>query len=97
MSTTQSKVSTTQLEARLLRSVRDRLGIEIPSAEVDLLESGLLDSLTFVELLVMVEEKFGVAVDLAELELDDFRSVRSIAAFVQRERAAGSGAGSGAG
>jgi acyl carrier protein len=93
VSTTQSKVSTTQLEARLLRSVRDRLGIEIPSAEVDLLESGLLDSLTFVELLVMVEEKFGVAVDLAELELDDFRSVRSIAAFVQRERAAGSGAG----
>ena len=93
MRTTQSKVSTTQLEARLLRSVRDRLGIEIPSAEVDLLESGLLDSLTFVELLVMVEEKFGVAVDLADLELDDFRSVRSIAALVHRERAAGSGAG----
>jgi D-alanine--poly(phosphoribitol) ligase subunit 2 len=63
-------------------NIFDALNIEVPSEDTDLFESGLLDSLTFVELLVQVEEQMGVTVTLENLEPDNFRSIRRIATFV---------------
>jgi D-alanine--poly(phosphoribitol) ligase subunit 2 len=63
------------------------LHVQVPSVEADLLGAGLLDSLGVVELLVLLEERFGVAIVPDELEFDHFRSVASIAAFVNRRRA----------
>ena len=60
----------------------DVLNLEVPSEDTDLFETGLLDSVSFVELLVQVEEQMGVTVSLEQLEPDNFRSVRRIAAFV---------------
>lgn len=60
----------------------DHLSVDVPSHETDLLESGLLDSLGFVELLVQIEKKFGVAIGLEDIEIDRFRSVSMIAACV---------------
>jgi acyl carrier protein len=36
----------------------------------------------FVQLLVGLEQEFGVTVDVAALQLDDFRSISRIAQFV---------------
>ena len=58
------------------------LNLAVPSEDTDLFETGLLDSLTFVELLVRVEEQMGVTVTLENLEPDNFRSIRRIASFV---------------
>lgn len=58
------------------------LNIEVPSEDTDLFGTGLLDSLTFVELLVHVEEQMGVTVSLEQLEPDNFRSIKQIASFV---------------
>lgn len=69
--------------------LNDRLHLDVPSHDTDLIDTGSLDSFTLVELLVNVEETFGVTIDLADFDVDDFRSVRSIAALVDRHRDTG--------
>lgn len=68
------------------RILRDRLGILAPSPEADLLESGLMDSLSLVELLLALERDFSVVISWDALEIDEFRSVSAIADFVERNR-----------
>ena len=62
---------------------RDKLGIEVPSPESDLIESGLLDSLRLVELLLEIEASLGCRIPIDEIELDDLRSVRRIARLIE--------------
>jgi acyl carrier protein len=57
-----------------------------PGDDDDLLESGLLDSLRLVELLLHLEEEFALRVPLEEVELDDLRTLRRLAALVARRR-----------
>ena len=64
------------------RLFADRLNTEVPTTDTDLFESGILDSLRFVELLAALEEAFGLRVSVEELEIDDFRSLSRIAKFV---------------
>lgn len=61
---------------------REKLEIEVPSPDTDLLETGVMDSLTFVELAVQLEQTFGITLSLEHLEVDHFRSLQSIAGFV---------------
>ena len=64
---------------------RGHLHIEIPS-NTDLIDSGLLDSLMLVNLLLQLEQTFGITVVMDELDLEDFRSVETIAAYVSNAR-----------
>ena len=73
--------------ATICRIFLEHLVIEIPDVEIDLIELGLLDSLTMVDLLVHLEREFGFKVVMDELDMDDFRSVVSIAGYVVRCRA----------
>jgi acyl carrier protein len=73
-----------------LLTVFQRLGRDVPSCDADLFEAGVLDSIGFVELLAALEQEFGFVFQLDDLEVDNFRSVRAIAAFI-----AGSGAATG--
>ena len=56
-----------------------------------LLESGLLDSLQLVQLVGFVEDRFQVAVDLAELTPDNFETARRVAALADRLTPSGGG------
>ena len=56
--------------------------IDAPAADVDLVETGILDSFQLVELLVQLEKKFGVQVDIEDLDLDDLRTIERIRANV---------------
>ncbi len=60
----------------------DQLSIEIPDPDTDLIESGLLDSMKLVELLVQIEQQFGLRIELEQIEIDDLRSVRGIARMI---------------
>jgi acyl carrier protein len=60
------------------------LNLEVSSVDTDLVETGLLDSLALIELLAQLEETFGVSVSTDDLELENFRSIASIAGFVAR-------------
>ncbi len=75
------------LHDRINKLLSTRIHIEAPSVEVDLMESGLLDSLLLVELMAGIEEEFGVKISFDEIELDNFRSVARIAEFVRRQSA----------
>ena len=66
----------------------EQLQVEVPSVDLDLFGTGVVDSLMLVRLLASLEERFGVRVAVEELELDNFRTVRQIAAFVVAKQAA---------
>lgn len=69
------------VELRVHRIFVNRLALEV-DIETDVIDSGILDSVAFVQLLVGLEQEFGVTVDVAALQLDDFRSISRIARFV---------------
>jgi acyl carrier protein len=58
------------------------LHLEVPSHDTDLFESGVLDSLAFVELLLQLEREFGVTTSVDDLDVATFRSISAIADFV---------------
>jgi acyl carrier protein len=70
----------------LVRELRalfsEKLNIDVPSVEADLIESGLLDSLRLVELLLEIEAGLGHRIPIDEIELDDLRSVARIARLI---------------
>ena len=61
--------------------------IDVPSADTDLIEEGILDSFQLVELLVFLDEHFGVKVPIEELEIDDLRTLARLAHLVAVEKA----------
>jgi acyl carrier protein len=63
----------------------DRLYLQVESPYTDLLDSGILDSMALVELLFGLEQEFGVRISISNLEIENFRSIASIAALVGGE------------
>jgi methoxymalonate biosynthesis acyl carrier protein len=74
----------TSLERNIGAIFEQKLHLTVPSADTDLFESGSLDSLSFVELLLQVELEYGIRIPLQDLELTHFRSVRKIATFIKQ-------------
>ena len=77
-----------QLRERITSVFSTALNRDVPSAELDLFESGVLDSLGFVELLLQLEREFGVTTSVEDLEVENFRSIANIADFVLARSAA---------
>lgn len=73
---------------RRVIDIFDGMGLDVPNVDTDVFVSGLLDSMSFVELLAELEQQFGFVFRLDDLEMDNFRSVRAIAAFLGGEDAA---------
>jgi D-alanine--poly(phosphoribitol) ligase subunit 2 len=65
------------------------LHIEVPSHDLDLFTSGILDSLQLVELLFQLEEQFGIRISLGEIDLENFRSIDCIALLLVRQNGNG--------
>ena len=59
-----------------------KLKIDVPTVHIDLIETGILDSMKFVELLVELEAQFGMKISTDDLEVDSFRSIARIAEFL---------------
>jgi len=70
------------LERQISTLFFEKLNVEVPSAQTDLIDTGLVDSLTFVEFLAHLEKEFGFQVSLEDLEIDNFRTVSRIARFI---------------
>jgi acyl carrier protein len=69
--------------ARITDLIRDRLSVEVPTADTDLIRSGLLDSLALVMLITALEEAFACELPLDDFDLERFRSVERIAEFLR--------------
>ena len=70
------------LEERLAETLAEVLHVDVPSRETDLIRTGRLDSVGLVDLLLRLERTYGVRVEMEDLEVDQFRSLGTITAFV---------------
>lgn len=77
------------LEQQIIDIFRDRFETPLASHEVDLLEAGLVDSVKIVELVLELEQRFGVQLPFEELEIDDFRTVPRLAERIARSAVVG--------
>ncbi|WP_055557499.1 acyl carrier protein [Streptomyces sp. NBRC 110028] len=64
------------------------IGQEVGPDE-DYFATGLTDSLFALELVTFAEQKFDLAVDVDDLNLDNFRTAARIAAFIRRKNGSG--------
>ena len=65
---------------------RDELEIEVPGPDLDMIGSGLLDSLGLVTLVYELEQRFDVSIPFDTLEVDDFRTVEAIVRLMEARR-----------
>ena len=72
----------TAAEEAIVRIFHDALGVEVGAVDIDVIEVGLLDSLGLVTLVAEMEQHFGVRIPFETLDIDQFRTVRSIATLV---------------
>ena len=73
---------------QILAIFLERFDIRVASADVDLLEGRLVDSVKIVDLVLELEQRFGVSLDFDTLEIEDFRTVARLAERVRRTAAA---------
>jgi acyl carrier protein len=66
----------------------ETLLVEVGSPEDDLLATGALDSMNLIQLLVNLEKHFGIKIPLDELQIEDVRSIQSIARLVEHHKLA---------
>jgi acyl carrier protein len=57
------------------------------TADSQLIESGILTSLQTIELVGFISAEFGVEIEPEEINEEEFRSLSTIAALVQRKKA----------
>ena len=62
----------------------ERFETRLASNEIDLLESGIVDSVRIVELVLEIEQRFGVSLPFEDLEIEDFRTVPRLAERIAR-------------
>jgi acyl carrier protein len=79
-------MTTEAVTDRVQRLFVETLNVDVPSPDTDLIEGGLLDSLALVELLFALEREFAVTIALENLDIDSFRSIRTIAEFVENTK-----------
>jgi acyl carrier protein len=71
------------LRERVAAIFSGALHLDVPSWDTDLFDTGVLDSLAFVELLLQLEREFGVTTSVDDLDAETFKSISCIADFVQ--------------
>ncbi len=73
------------LEQELLALVRDKLfdGGQATTADTDLFAAGL-DSMGIMQLMILIEERFGVRVPESAVTRENFATVAALAALVRR-------------
>ena len=60
----------------------EKLNVEVPSVDSDLLQTGILDSMSLVELFLILELEYGVKISMEDLEIENFQTISKIARFV---------------
>lgn len=77
-------MSAADRRAEIMQIFWDTLSIDVPNPDTDLIETGLLDSLAVVTLVLEIEQRSGIEIPFETLDLDALRSVESISALLDR-------------
>lgn len=70
------------LQSQIAHLIADKLELDEPAVGTDLFDAGILDSLSYVRLVVELQQEFGVQISLGEIDIDQFRTVEQIADFL---------------
>ncbi len=75
------------MREKLLNILEDLCGDEIvkENPDIDLMEEDLLDSMDYTELLVEIEENFGVVIAPSEVTREEMNTPNKIIAVVSRK------------
>ncbi|MEM1416585.1 MAG: phosphopantetheine-binding protein [Myxococcota bacterium] len=74
----------TRITALLESTIQDSSGRDVTlEAETPLLDSGYLDSLTLLRVLVELQEAFGVELDVGDLTEESFATPQAVAELVE--------------
>jgi acyl carrier protein len=79
--------SANPISERVGRIFTERLNVELPGSDADLIEQGILDSLALVNFLLYLEQEFGLQPEIETLEFENFRTIERITEYVTRELA----------
>jgi methoxymalonate biosynthesis acyl carrier protein len=71
-----------EIRNRLSVLFSEVLHVDVPSADTDLFETGILDSQRFVELLLHIEQSFKTHIDIQDFEIENFRCIEKIATLI---------------
>ena len=71
-----------QTDAGILELIRERLDIDVVDVDVDLVETGMVDSLALVTLITAIEEMFACELPLDDFDIEIFRSARRITEYL---------------
>ena len=83
-------VTAEAIEEALSRFLTERVKTPV-AADQDLFSSGLVSSMFAMELVVLLEESYDIAIIGPELKLDNFRTVQTMTRLVLRLRGAADG------
>ena len=77
----------TNLKPKIKKMIVERLFLNVRPEDIaddaPLMETYDIDSVALFELVVGLEDEFGVVMEDADFQIDTFKNVNSIAAFVQ--------------
>jgi acyl carrier protein len=75
-------MNTASIEARLVEFLREITSRPELSVETELVESGIADSLTMMDLLVFIETELKVRLETTDLNADTFRTPATLAELI---------------
>ena len=74
----------TKIKEFIMTEVNPDLHLERIDDDEPLIESGIIDSLGVLKILAFLDEQFGIDLSSEEIKPENFRSVRSICALIER-------------
>jgi len=77
-----------KLKNYLLMELAADLGIESLSAEDDLLEQGIIDSMGIMNVIAFMEEQFEIAVEDQEIVPENFQTIKNMEKFIGQKQQA---------
>jgi acyl carrier protein len=75
-----------EVEQFIVNEIAAGRGIDAIVHDSDMLAGGVIDSLGITELIAFLEGKYAIKVDDDDIDAENFRSIDSIAAFVERKQ-----------
>ena len=75
-------MSEREVTARIQRIFEQVFELSAPAPQMDIVEAAQIDSVALVSFLLEVEKRFGLEIPLESLQIEDFRTIESIARLV---------------
>ena len=84
---TNQPINTDVIQHEIANLFTEVLHIDVQSTTTDLLDTGILDSQKFVELLFHLEQRFNILISIQDFEIRNFSSIERIATLISQRTA----------